>query len=51
DFPPVSFIDTSFLIDAVWDSAPDWSHYAGEVSVMEAKFIISEILKDTRLHF
>ncbi|GFH62050.1 hypothetical protein CTEN210_18526 [Chaetoceros tenuissimus] len=45
---PVSFIDTSFLIDPVWDSAPDFSHYEHEmekISQMEAKFILSEILK------
>ena len=46
---PVSFIDTSFLIDPVWDAAPDWSHYEDEmekISEMEAKFILSEILKE-----
>lgn len=46
---PVSFIDTSFLIDPVWDAAPDWSHYEDEmekISEVEAKFILSEILKE-----
>ena len=44
--PPVSFIDTTFLIDAVWDSASDWSHYSKETSQMEARFLVSEILKE-----
>jgi hypothetical protein len=42
----ITFLDTSFLIDAVWDSAPDWNHYEGEVATMEAKYILSEILKE-----
>jgi len=42
----LTFLDTSFLIDAVWDSAKDWSHYEGEVAKMEVKYMLSEILKE-----
>jgi hypothetical protein len=44
--PIVSFIDTNFLIDPVWDWAEDWSHYIDENGEVEAKFILSEILKE-----
>jgi len=42
--PIVSFLDTSFLLDPVWDSPEDWSHYMGKEGEMETKFILSEIL-------
>ena len=45
-FPPVLFMDTSFIMDAVWDSAPDWSHHEGEIRETETKFILSEILNN-----
>ena len=42
--PLVSFLDTSFIIDPKWDSAWDWSHYAGTEAWVEIQFILSEIL-------
>ena len=47
--PIVSFVDTGFLIDPVWDSSVDWSHYRWEAGEMETKFILSEILNEDRL--
>jgi hypothetical protein len=44
--PIVSFLDTNFIIDPVWDSAKDYSHYIDENGEVEAKFILSEILKE-----
>ena len=44
----VMFLDTSFLMDPVWDSAKDWSHYTGYVAEMEAKLVISEVFKDAK---
>ena len=42
----VSFLDTRFLMDPVWDSSMDWSHYEWEASEIEAKFILSEIMNE-----
>ena len=42
----VSFLDTRFLMDPVWDSNMDWSHYDWEVSEIEAKFMVSEIMNE-----
>ena len=37
----LSLVDTSFLIDPVWDSAKDPSHYdRNEAGLMETKYII-----------
>jgi hypothetical protein len=47
--PIVSFVDTGFLIDPVWDSSVGWSHYRWEAGEMETKFILSEILNEDRL--
>ena len=44
--PIISFIDTSFVTDPVWDSPEDWSHYNLEEGSVEAKLILSEILND-----
>jgi len=46
EIPTVSFIDTRFLIDPVWDSAMDFSHHLGEAGKEEVKFILSEILNE-----
>ena len=42
--PLVSFVDTSFILDPVWDEPDDFSHYKGLAGVHEAAFILSEIL-------
>lgn len=42
--PLVSFLDTSFIVDPVWDAADDWSHYSGEAGEVETAYILSEIL-------
>ena len=41
----VSMVDTSFIIDPVWDAAEDFSHYTHEEGEMEAKFLLTEILR------
>jgi len=45
----VSVMDTEFLIDPIWDSAQDWSHYH-ERGRPEVKYMLSEILKDEQLN-
>lgn len=45
----VSFLDTSFLIGPVWDSAPDWNHYSLKEGLEEAKFILSYLMSEERL--
>jgi len=45
DYPIVSVVDTSPILDPVWDSAEDWSHYADQVEWAETVYIMSEILK------
>lgn len=44
----VTVLDTSFLLDPVWDSATDWCHYSGEMATNEFKYILSEINKESR---
>jgi len=39
-----TFVDTRFLIDPVWDSQQDLSHYKNEIAEQEARFILREIL-------
>jgi len=41
----VSLVDTGSVINPVWDSAKDWSHYTGEHEWVETIFLLSEILK------
>ena len=40
----VSFIDTNPIIDPVWDSNRDWSHYRWEAGEVEFKFLLWNIL-------
>ena len=42
----LSLVDTSFLIDPVWDSAEDMSHYGDEAGLVEAKYILWKILSE-----
>ena len=42
----LSLVDTTFLLDPVWDSAPDLSHYTGEAALMETKYILWKILSE-----
>ena len=42
--PPVSFLDSRFLLDPVWDSGEDWSHYKGKFLDLESKLLLSKIL-------
>lgn len=42
----VPYIDTSQIMDTMWDSAEDWSHYNGEAGKIEAYAILKRILKD-----
>ena len=47
----LSLVDTSFLIDPVWDSAADMSHYDDEntvIGVMEAKYILWKIFSERK---
>ena len=44
----LSLVDTSFLIDPVWDSAADMSHYANEAGLMEAKYILWKIFSERK---
>ena len=47
----LSLVDTSFLIDPVWDSATDMSHYDDEntvIGVMEAKYILWKIFSERK---
>ena len=45
----LSLVDTSFLIDPVWDSAPDGSHYKNEAGLLETKYILWKILTRDRM--
>ena len=42
----VPYIDTSQIMDTMWDSAEDWTHYKGEVGKIEAYAILKRILED-----
>ena len=42
----VSFLDTRFITNPVWDSAPDWCHLHSKVSTVEAFYIASQVLFD-----
>jgi hypothetical protein len=35
----ITFIDTTFLVSPVWDTAPDWCHLADKVAHKEALYI------------
>jgi len=42
----LSLVDTNFLIDPVWDSPADLSHYRNEAGLMETKYILWKILSE-----
>jgi len=45
----LSLVDTSFLIDPVWDSAEDMSHYRkNEAGLMETKYILWKIFSERK---
>jgi len=39
------FVDTTFIIGPMWDSAKDWCHYVGKVGKAEAKYFLHVISK------
>lgn len=45
---PVSFLDTSLIIDPVWDTAEDWSHLNGHEGTQEIRYILEDILEGER---
>lgn len=40
----LSFIDTNFLIDPVWDSASDWCHLDGYVGILHGIYVLSKVV-------
>ncbi|MGK3737767.1 MAG: hypothetical protein ACI90V_004614 [Bacillariaceae sp.] len=41
----ISYINTNFITEPVWDSKEDWSHLRGEAGTEEIKYILYEILR------
>lgn len=50
EIPVVSVLDTTFLMDAIWDSARDWSHYRDHNRIIETQFVLSQILREEQEH-
>jgi len=46
DAPRVGFVDTRFLLDPVWDSNKDWSHYTWVAGEAETGFVLWKILRE-----
>ena len=45
----VTFIDTSNVMDSMWDSAEDFCHYRGEEGRVEAFYILQQIFNDVKM--
>eukprot|EP00531_Pseudo-nitzschia_arenysensis_P018013 CAMPEP_0116142534 /NCGR_PEP_ID=MMETSP0329-20121206/14961_1 /TAXON_ID=697910 /ORGANISM="Pseudo-nitzschia arenysensis, Strain B593" /LENGTH=582 /DNA_ID=CAMNT_0003637779 /DNA_START=16 /DNA_END=1764 /DNA_ORIENTATION=- len=43
----VSFMDTSFLMDAIWDTAQDWNHYTHQFRFTESQLVLSQIINES----
>ena len=41
----ITFIDTNFIIGPMWDATSDWCHYDNKVGLVEARYILSQVLK------
>jgi hypothetical protein len=41
----ISYINTNFITEPVWDSKEDWSHLRGNAGTEEIKFLLYEILR------
>lgn len=40
-----TYVDTNFVVEPMWDSAPDWGHLSKPVLRAETVFLLSEALK------
>ena len=43
DNPQIEYIDTSFVLEPMWDSAPDWSHYLEFLNDEEAIYFVARM--------
>lgn len=41
--PKTQFIDLESIVGPMWDTAPDWNHYYGEVCKAEARFVVKAL--------
>jgi hypothetical protein len=44
----ITYIDSTFIVGPMWDSAPDWCHYKNEVGHRMAAYIVARVLNLVR---